>query len=103
MAVHQMTKKYDNYFKAVDEWNTFLGTLKLDLPEYYEIRYATLFKDMDYIQSSVPEKTTIVRYFFIEKDLFALVMDGKMRQIFPLITDSLEERISLLNGTRFGY
>jgi hypothetical protein len=69
MAVHQMTKKYDNYFKAVDEWNTFLGTLKLDLPEYYEIRYATLFKDMDYIQSSVPEKTTSSPLFFYRKGL----------------------------------
>jgi hypothetical protein len=89
-------EKISYYFKAVDEWNTFLGKLKLDLPEYYEIRYATLFKDMDYIQSSIPEKTTSSPLFFYRKGFICLVIDGKMRQIFPLITDSLEERISVL-------
>jgi CHAT domain-containing protein len=89
-------EKIANYFKAVDEWNVFLGKLKLDFPEYHGIRYATIFKNMDCIQSSIPENTTVIRYFFIEKELFALVMDSKMRQIFPLITDSLEEKISLL-------
>jgi CHAT domain-containing protein len=89
-------KKISNYLKAVDNWNLNLEKLKLEYPEYYELRYASIFKNMDHIQQTIPENTTVIRYFFIENQLLALVADNSTSHIFPLEMDSVEENIALL-------
>jgi len=89
-------EKMTDYFNAVEAWNFFLEKLKVEYPRYYNLRYATIFKNFDNIQQNIPENTTVVRYLFIDKELFALVADRQMQDIFPLEIDSLEKSISLL-------
>lgn len=89
--------KMEEYFSAVEAWSIFLEKLKLEYPRYYNLRYATIFKNFDNILQTIPENTTVVRYLFIDKELFALVADREMQNIFPLKKDSLDERISLLS------
>ena len=90
-------KKISNYIKAVEQWNLYLKKLKLEYPEYYAMRYASIFKNMDHIQQAIPENTSLVRYFFIDKQLFAFVADKKMKQIFPLEVDSVGKNIPMLS------
>ncbi len=89
-------EKISNYLKAVDNWNLFLVNLRVEYPEYYALRYASIFKNMDHIQQTIPDNTSVIRYFFIEKQLFALLTDNAMSQIFPLDLDSVEENMSVL-------
>ncbi len=89
-------EKMTEYFGAVENWNRFLEKLKVEYPRYYDLRYETIFKNFDNIQQTIPQNTTVVRYLFIDKVLFALVTDRERQNIFPLENDSLEESISLL-------
>ncbi len=95
-------KKISNYFKVVEQWNLYLKKLRLEYPEYYAMRYASIFKNMDHIQQAIPENTSLVRYFFIDKQLFAFVADKKMRQIFPLEVDSIGINIPMLSEPGLG-
>ena len=90
-------EKISNYLKAVEQWNRYLEKLRLEYPEYYAMRYASIFKNMDNIQQSIPENTSLIRYFFIGKELYAFVADRKMRQIFPIAVDSIGRYISSLS------
>ncbi len=90
-------EKITDYFKAVEEWNLYLEKLRLEYPEYYAMRYSSIFKNIDHLQQAIPENTSLVRYFFIDKQLFAFVADKKMRQIFPLEVDSIGMNISMLS------
>lgn len=91
-------EKMTAYFTAVEDWNLFMHNLKIEYPQYYNLRYAKIFKNVDTIQQAIPENATVIRYLFIDKKLFAFVADKQMREIFPLETDSLEVSISLLSG-----
>ncbi len=94
-------EKISDYFKALDGWNNYLEQLRTEFPDYYTMRYSSIFKNMGHIQQSIPENTSLIRYFFIDKELFALIADNSMRQIFSIQTDSLEENISLLSEQSF--
>ncbi|MGZ5219859.1 MAG: CHAT domain-containing protein, partial [Chitinophagaceae bacterium] len=43
------------------------------------------------------ENTTLVRYFFIEKELYALVADKNQKRLFPLKSEGVEEYISTIS------
>ncbi len=94
-------EKISDYFRAVEDWNNYLEQLRAEYPDYYTMRYSSIFKNMGQIQQSVPENTSLVRYFFIGKELFALVADNSTRQIFSIETDLLKENISLLSEHGF--
>lgn len=89
-------EKITDYFKAVEEWNLYLGKLRLEYPGYYAMRYASIFKNTDHIQQAIPDNTSLIRYFFIGEELFALVVDEKMKQIYPLEKEGIAENISSL-------
>lgn len=93
-------EKIQRYFKAVDEWNRYLETLKANHPRYYKMRYASIFKSLGEIQKTIPANTSLVRYFFVEKELFAVVADSKQKQLYPLQMQGVEKQINEL--TRYG-
>lgn len=61
------------------------------------MRYASIFKSLGEIQHVIPANTTLIRYFFIDKDLFALVADNKQKQVYPLQKDNIEKQITALS------
>ena len=85
------TKDINSYFKATEQWDTFLDSLKLNHSKYYNLRYATIEESLGDIQQKIPENSTVVRYFFIENDLYAYVINGNSRHLIPLeFTNQLE-------------
>jgi CHAT domain-containing protein len=88
----------DEYFSAMDEWMRFQETVKKEYPQYYKLRYQSIFRSLGDVQKSIPENTSLVRYFFIDKDLFALVADKKSRHLVALPAIGIEEKIRVLSG-----
>lgn len=84
-------EKLKRYFAATDNWKNYQDKLRQQYPRYYNMRYATIFKSLSEIQKSIPAGTSLVRYFFIDKDLFAFVADSKQKNVFQLDAKSVEE------------
>lgn len=82
-----------NYFAAVEEWNAFQQMLKKQYPQYYSMRYEAIFASLGDLHKTAPAGTTLVRYFFIDKDLFAVVLDGTTKQLVALPAPGIEQDI----------
>ncbi|HEY0039366.1 MAG TPA: CHAT domain-containing protein, partial [Flavisolibacter sp.] len=94
-------QKMQAYFSAVDAWNRFEGTLKKDYPRYYQLRYASIFKSLDGVRQMIPANTTLVRYFFSDKELFAFVADAKSENIISLGVQDIEKKITSLSARAY--
>lgn len=89
------------YLAVLDKQATFRESLKKDFPDYYNLRYASIFKSLEEITSKIPPKTTLIRYFFIDRKLYALVADNKHKTLHSLDDGKVAEQIEtfLNNGT----
>lgn len=90
------SKSMAGYFTAVDQWNAFQTSLKKQYPHYYKMRYEAIFRSLGDVQQSVPLNTTVIRYFFIDKDLFAVVLDRKHKHLLALRPSGLERHIKVV-------
>jgi CHAT domain-containing protein len=89
-------EKMRAYFSAVEAWNRFQEKLKKEYPRYYQMRYASIFKSLENVRQYIPQNTTLVRYFFSDKELFALVADAGHEQIIPIAVQDLDRQIASL-------
>ncbi|MGZ0016317.1 CHAT domain-containing protein [Yeosuana sp. AK3] len=85
-----------NYFDANEKWNIFLDSLKLHYPKYYKMRYSTIEEPLINLQENIPKKTTVVRYLFIEKNLYAYIIDNQNKNLIKLNSENLNENIRKL-------
>lgn len=90
------TANMHSYFTAVDEWNNFQQTLKKQFPKYYNMRYESIFSSLGDLQKTAPAGTTLVRYFFIDKDLFAVVLDATTKQLVELNAQGIDNDIKAI-------
>ncbi len=95
-----------DFFKVNEEWNTFLVFLKNNYSKYYKMRYATIEEPLGDIQKGIPENTTVIRYVFIDKKLYAFVINRNRKTITPWpyvsennLINKLRENPSDLNQT----
>jgi CHAT domain-containing protein len=89
-------ENFNTFFEASTKWETFLDSLKHAYPKYYKMRYATIEESLDGIQQHIPKTTTVVRYFFIEENLYAFVVSTSEKKLFPLEFDNVKEYIPQL-------
>lgn len=85
-----------SYLKAEEEWNQFLEQLRTSYPRYYNMRYASIFKPIHEVTASLPPGITILRYFFVGKNLMLFVADQHEQHFIPLRVSYLEENIKQL-------
>ncbi|MDP5157104.1 MAG: CHAT domain-containing protein, partial [Flaviramulus sp.] len=85
-----------SYFDANIKWRIFLDSLKLNYPKYYKMRYATIEEPLDNLQKNTPKGTTVVRYLFIEKDLYAFVINNNEKNLIKINAENLNENINKL-------
>jgi CHAT domain-containing protein len=90
-------EKMQQYFKATDNWNKYQEKIRVDHPRYYNMRYASIFKSLSAIQKTIPANTTLIRYFFIGKELLAVVADGQQEKLYPLKSEGLADQITALS------
>lgn len=91
----------DDFFKARKQWTIFLDTLKQHYPQYYKMRYAILEKPLDKLQDNISNQTTVVRYLFIEDDLYAFVVTKSDRNIYKLDSNNLKDLIYSIEHHQF--
>ena len=90
-----------NYLLAVNRWDTYLDKVKKDFPAYYNMRYETLFKSLPELQTTFTDNITVVRYFFVDTSLLALVIDKHEKKLISLNSNRLNNKIdSLLKGNQ---
>ena len=89
-------EKMKQYFNAVNQWNNYQETLRTKYPKYYAMRYASVFKTGNDLQKTIPANTSVVRYFYIDKDLYAFVADTKQKQVFALQNTMVDSIIQIL-------
>lgn len=95
-------EKMNRYFAAVKNWISFREKIKEAYPTYYKMRYASIFKEADRMDDYLPANATLIRYFFVDKRLYAFVSDNGKKTLVALNTDSLTEKIAALSGFETG-
>ncbi len=92
------SENIETFFEAQSQWNAFLDSLKTNYPTYHNMRYATIQEPVGGIQGRLDEQVTIVRYLFIEKDMYALVLNQTTKSLIPIEnTDELAGFIHTIN------
>jgi hypothetical protein len=82
------------YVAATGKWQQHLEKMKAEYPLYYKMRYESIFKSLPQLQASLPVATTVIRYFFIDSSLHALVLDKGSKKIIDIDAAGLTEKIN---------
>ncbi len=85
----------DSLKLADKNWNTFLTSLNQQYPKYYNLRYASIIQDLGNLKNNLPDQTTIVRYLFIDKKLYAYVLNKQEENLYALNYSENRNRIQL--------
>ncbi len=89
------------YFEASVAWNDFLDSLNQKFPKYYKMRYATVEESVADLQQKIPKNTTVIRYLFIDDQLYAFVVTAQSKSITPLNYAPVKNHISKLKNDEF--
>ncbi len=95
------SKGIDDFFEAQTNWSAFRDSLKISHPKYYKMRYATIEKSLDDLQSKIPNNTTVVRYVFIENELYAFVVNKTDKNLYKLESNNLSDKINVLGENQY--
>ncbi|MBL7735587.1 MAG: CHAT domain-containing protein [Chitinophagaceae bacterium] len=90
--------RMQRYIRAEEDWQQFLETLRTSYPEYYKMRYASIFRSPEISMKQIPEGSSVVRFMFAGKELAALVADKEQRQLIVLDTDGLNAEVEALSA-----
>ncbi|MEO9020897.1 MAG: CHAT domain-containing tetratricopeptide repeat protein [Ginsengibacter sp.] len=90
-------EKIQRYLKAIENWNSYQKKIKKEYPSYYKMRYASIFKTSHKVEKYIPTNLTLIRYFFIEKNLYALVAENQQKQLFDLGENDFSQLINWLS------
>lgn len=93
----------EGYIETSNNWNLFLDSLKLAYPKYYKMRYATIEEPLNNLQKNIQENTTVVRYLFIEKQLYAIIINENEKKILKINSDNLKESINTLAENQYDF
>jgi CHAT domain-containing protein len=86
----------DGFIKANLRWTTYVENLRKKYPKYYQLRFASITQSVKDIEQKIPKNTTIVRYFYAEKELFAVLLSKNSTQLFKLNSLDVVENINRL-------
>ena len=93
------TKTINDYKALEFEWQTYLKDLKTNHRNYYQLRYSNLLKSIENINQSIREDESLVRYMFIEDELYALIMDKNSKNLVQLEIENLNQQIIELQSS----
>jgi len=97
----EKNKEIKSFIEANKEFEQFLDSIKFNYPKYYKMRYATLEHSLNDLNHSILENSTVIRYLFIEDDLYAFVITKSRKNIFMLNFENGQETINQLSNDRF--
>ena len=89
------------FFEASENWELFLDSLKQNYPRYYKMRYATLEEPISDLQQKIPKNTTVIRYIFIEDELYVFVVSPSLKKMIKLNYSTVKNHIPELQNDDF--
>ncbi|WP_296383684.1 CHAT domain-containing protein [Winogradskyella sp.] len=95
------TSNIDKFFTVQADWKTFKDSLKLNYPKYYRMRYATIEESLDNLQNNISNNTTLIRYIFIEDELYAFVANKTQKKIIKLDSKNLKHKINDISKNQY--
>lgn len=93
LSSEESTSSMDKYLKSQAQWDAYLKRLESEHPRYYQMRFATIFKNRKELHALIPAQTTVVRYFANDSLLTALVADRQAQHLISLNPQGLLEKI----------
>lgn len=84
----------EDFIATNNDWNALLNSLKKDFPKYYKLKYASFVKPLELSDLKLNNNTSIVRYLFVDRNLFAFVIDKNSIKLHKI---NAEKTLSLLN------
>ena len=91
--------KIEDFVAAKAAYDGFLDSLKMAYPKYYKMKFAPLDASLKNLQKYIPKNTTVLRYLFIDKTLFGIVLDKENSSIVPLSYQKIKGKIGKLTDT----
>lgn len=86
------------YMQANTDWDIFLEELKAAYPRYFVLRYGSFLQSADYF---IPANRAVIRYFFVEDQLYALLLNNDKKELFALDYGTVANHISRLRSDPF--
>ncbi|MDT0557094.1 CHAT domain-containing tetratricopeptide repeat protein [Ichthyenterobacterium sp. W332] len=87
----------DDFFSAQTNWVNFRDSLRTNYPKYYQMRYSTLEESSANLQNNIPDNSTIIRYLYIEENLYAFIVTKTDKALVRLNSTSLSDQIKTLS------
>lgn len=84
----------DDFFKSNTNWTHFLQTLKSDYPKYYELKYASISKSLEDINTRFPDEISVIRYVYIGDQLYAFLIEKDTIEVYDLDTTRLLKELA---------
>lgn len=91
------SNNFNAFLEYENQWNSFLKELKEEYPNYYKLRYASISQSLQNIKQKVHKESTIVRYLFIDNELYAFVITDSNITMKAINSDGLKFNIARLN------
>ena len=80
----------DIFIKAKNEWTQFLTNLEKEHPKYYNLKYAPISQSFEDYQVGFYNDKTIIRYVYIDKNLYAFLIENKSVKSYKINTAKLK-------------
>ncbi|WP_431133300.1 CHAT domain-containing protein [Psychroserpens mesophilus] len=88
---------FNSYLNANHNWALFLDSLKQKHPKYYKMRYASIETPLDNLQTHISEEVTIVRYLYVEEQLYAFLVSKADYNLIKLDSKDISNYIISLS------
>lgn len=93
-SLHTEKGNLKPFFEAQQLWKQFLDSLQQDYPKYYKMKYASVVTQLEGIQQNIEPQTTLIRYLFIDEQLFVVVLTNSHKQIIALDYPPIKNHIN---------
>ncbi|MEL6254324.1 MAG: CHAT domain-containing protein [Bacteroidota bacterium] len=94
----EQKQTFSSFVSLSKEWEEYLKMLQKEYPKYYEVRFGTQNSTLLDIQENLPQATTALRYFFIEEQLFVMILSKDLRRLYQLDYTSKDQLIAELSN-----
>ncbi len=90
----------DLFFENLETWRDYQNSLKMDYPEWYDLRYAVPVPELKKIQQKLSEEeASLLVYFDLDTSLAALIIDKEKFKFLSLsIPDSWPDSVGVYHA-----
>ncbi|MEL6671198.1 MAG: CHAT domain-containing tetratricopeptide repeat protein [Bacteroidota bacterium] len=83
------TNPVQAFFSKSEAWQAYLDSLQQNHPRYFKMRFGSILLPVEDLQSNLNPGSSLVRYLFIEEELFALIVNASSSHFVQIQADSI--------------